>query len=258
MKNFNSKRWRFMNGFMLAVLTGIMVFGSAPVVRADERGFRQGKDQQKYEREFRHETKQYKNEHGLRQETRQHKFLDSRYHHNHYYPTHGRIVNSLPRGYRGVVHGRAQYYYSGGVWYRPEGPRFSIVAPAIGIVIPFLPPFYSTIWVGSMPYYYANEVYYARSGNGYAVVDPPAGEFSEAPPSVPMPSDKLYIYPRRGQSEQQQANDRFDCHRWAAGQTGYDPTQPLGGVSEAETIQKRAEYQRAMGACLDARGYTVK
>jgi hypothetical protein len=39
-------------------------------------------------------------------------------------------------------------------------------------------------------------------------------------------------------------------------QTGYDPVQPPAGASQMS--QKRADYQRAMGACLDGRGYTVK
>jgi hypothetical protein len=41
-------------------------------------------------------------------------------------------------------------------------------------------------------------------------------------------------------------------------QTGFDPTQPPGGSPEPQKIEKRADYQRAMSACLDGRGYTVK
>ena len=62
----------------------------------------------------------------------------------------------------------------------------------------------------------------------------------------------------KGQSEKQQAKDRYECHSWAVSQIGYDPTQPTGGMPESQTNQKRADYQRAMGACLDARGYTAK
>jgi hypothetical protein len=43
------------------------------------------------------------------------------------------------------------------------------------------------------------------------------------------------------------------------GQTGYDPTKPPpGDLSPVQTSQKSADYQRALGACLDARGYTVR
>lgn len=73
--------------------------------------------------------------------------------------------------------------------------------------------------------------------------------------SLQSSSDKVFIYPRQGQSDQQQMIDQDACHRLAVGQTGYDPTRPPGGVSDP---MRKAEYQRAMGACLDARGYTVK
>jgi hypothetical protein len=117
-----------------------------------------------------------------------------------------------------------------------------------------LPLYYSTIWVGGAPYYYANEVYYTHTTGGYMVVEPPKGEVVQAPPL----EEKLFIYPRKGQSEKQQSDDRYECHRWAVDQAHYDPTQPPGSVPEAQTSQKRADYRRAMGACLDARGYTVK
>jgi hypothetical protein len=79
-------------------------------------------------------------------------------------------------------------------------------------------------------------------------------------PSVPPSlSEKIFIYPKNGQSEEQQAKDRSECHSWAVGQTLYDPTQPsAGSMPEAQRNQLSADYQREMGACLDARGYTVK
>ena len=86
------------------------------------------------------------------------------------------------------------------------------------------------------------------------VVAPPQGEVVQSPPSV----GQLFIYPHKGQSEQQLANDRYECHRWGVGQAGYDPTQPPGVLSQDQMNQKYADYKRAMGACLDWRGYTVK
>jgi hypothetical protein len=128
------------------------------------------------------------------------------------------------------------------------------VAPPIGLFLPFLPPYYATVWVSGRPYYYANEVYYANKGDGYVVVEPPQGDVSQAPP----PADQLFIYPRQNQSDQQQATDRYECHRWAVSQTGFDPTQASGSIPENQMGQKRVDYQRAMSACLDGRGYTVK
>ena len=214
----------FLIGVMLAVLSWIMVFGFAQSVNAQGHGFGH------------------------------HEFRDSRYHHDHVYPVRGHYVNALPRGYHAVVYGHSRYYFYGGVWYRPYGPRFVVVAPPFGLVVPFLPLYYTTIWVSGVPYYYANEVYYTQAPGGYMVAEPPKGEVKEAPVS----EDRLFIYPRKGQSERQQSNDRYECHRWAVNQTHYDPTQPTGGEPEAQSGQRRADYNRAMGACLDARGYTVK
>ncbi len=182
--------------------------------------------------------------------------FDTRYGHNHYYPAHGHYVRAVPAGHRVVAFGGVNYYYSRGVWYRPWGPRFVVVGPPFGIVVPFLPPYYATVWVGSVPYFYANSVYYTSVPGGYSVVEPPQGPVAEAP--LP-PSDQAYIYPRQGQDDRKQADDKYACHKWAAGQTGFDPTQPPPtGLSEAQAYQKRADYQRAMSACLEGRGYTVK
>lgn len=145
----------------------------------------------------------------------------------------------------------------------------------------------------------------------------------------------LYIYPKNGQDEELQRRDRYECHVWAAQQTGFDPStyqapQPVrhphaarpkdhefgadpvtgaaqgaavgavGGAiggdvgkgaaigagvgallgafrtldresdrkaydrrKEAEARQAemealRGDYNRAISACLEARGYTVK
>lgn len=186
-------------------------------------------------------------------------YLDSRYRHDRSYPVRGRYIQRLPRDHRVIVHGRTRYYYHRGAWYRPYGPRFAVVAPPFGLVVPYLPPYYATVWFGGIPYYYANEIYYTRVPNGYAVVAPPSGEASETPPpEVEASIDQLFIYPRQGQSEAQQAKDRYECHAWAVQQTGYDPTRPREEDLADPASQKPDDYRRAMGACLDGRGYTVK
>jgi hypothetical protein len=224
MSYIHNKNQYFVIGLMLAVLSGIMLFGFTQVAGAQGRGS------------------------GHRE------FMDSRYHHDRSYPERGHFVEALPRGHHIVPYGNSRYYFSGGVWYRPNGPRFAIVAPPFGLVVPFLPLYYTTLWVSGIPYYYANDVYYTQSSGGYMVVEPPKGEVVEAP----APEEKLFIYPRKGQSEKKQADDRYECHRWAVDQTRYDPTRPPGSVPEDQSNQKRMEYNRAMGACLDAREYTVK
>lgn len=54
-----------------------------------------------------------------------------------------------------------------------------------------------------------------------------------APPALPDTSKmtynqisqsmKLYVYPSKGQSKQQQKEDEFECYKWAVEQSGIDP-----------------------------------
>jgi hypothetical protein len=190
--------------------------------------------------------------------------LDNRYNHGHYYPAQGAVVRALPGGYRPYFFHGAHYYFSGGVWYAPGPGGFLVVGPPVGLFVATLPGFYTTVWLGGVPYYYANQTYYqwAADQNGYVVVNPPAGaDQPGAPPpgaAAAAAADNVYIYPRNGQTQEQQAADRFECHDWAKNQTGFDPTQPGGGVAAGDNGSKREQYQRAQGACLEARGYSVK
>jgi hypothetical protein len=190
---------------------------------------------------------------------------DNRYHHDHYYPSRGLFIDVLPPHAVVTVHGGLRLFFSGGVWYRPEGPRFVVVAPPPGVVVPVLPPYYSTVYVRGAPYYYANDVYYVPSGSGYMVVDPPPQNIVVEQPPVAQPppppppaqtaaTDQVFVYPRQGQTSEQQAADRYACHQWAVSQTGIDPTVNAATVPP----QKRTDYQRALAACLDGRGYTVR
>jgi hypothetical protein len=183
--------------------------------------------------------------------------LDERYHHDRFYPSRGMIVDRVPHDHVVVPYRGEHYYFHGGVWYRPYGPRFVVVAPPIGLTVSILPPFYTTLWVGGVPYYYADGTYYAwrPQDRQYVVVEPPS---DSQVTSVPPEPEQLYIYPKMGQGEQQQATDRYECHRWAVDQSGFDPSQPGSGIPESQYGAKRADYQRATKACLEARGYSVR
>ena len=189
-------------------------------------------------------------------------YHDTRYHMDHYYPARGAAVGALPAG-RVPVYDRAHnaYYFHGGVWYRPYGGRFVVVGPPIGVFVPYLPPYYTTLWIGGYPYYYANDTYYSwNPGQGQYEVVQPAG--ADAPAGVdgastepPPATGELYSYPKNGQSPEQQEQDRYECHRWAVDQSGFDPTQNTGAPPDPA---KRPAYDHAMTACLEGRGYTVK
>jgi hypothetical protein len=182
-----------------------------------------------------------------------------RYHHGHYYAPLGTVVRVLPPSYRPYWLQGARFYFADGVWYAP-GPRgFVVTRPPVGLVVPALPPFYTTVWIGGVPYYYTNGVYYqwVPEANGYRVVEPPPG--ADQPEAGPQESSEdFYIYPKNGQTPEQQSADRYECHKWAKDQTGFDPTQLNGGVPPSETTTKREQYRRAIAACLEARGYVVK
>jgi hypothetical protein len=60
------------------------------------------------------------------------------------------------------------------------------------------------------------------------------------------------VYPAAGQSESQTADDRYQCHGWAADASGHDPTLGAGSREDAES------YTRAFTACMEGRDYVVK
>lgn len=191
--------------------------------------------------------------------------MDARYGHNRYYPNRGVMVGAVPG--RPVIFNRpgGRFYYSGGIWYAPRGPGFVVVGAPLGVFVPVLPAYYTTVWFGGVPYYYADDTYYMwdPSQSGYQVVAPPGDAAAAAndapqPPQPPPQSDQMYIYPQNGQSAEQQASDKYECHKWASGQTGFDPTQPGGGVPPDQLASQRADYQRAMTACLQGRGYSAR
>ncbi len=174
--------------------------------------------------------------------------FDRRYHHDHYYPSRGFVYATLPVGALSVTFGGGSYFYQGGVWFRPYGPRYMVVTPPLGVFVPVLPPDYATVWIGGAPYYYANGVYYnVAPGQGYVVVAPPPGadavQAAPAPAPAPASPDPI-IYPRNNQSAAQTESDRRDCNGWAT-------TQP-GAMADAKV------FQRATEACMDGRGYTVR
>ncbi|UFP96202.1 hypothetical protein [Gloeobacter morelensis] len=62
---------------------------------------------------------------------------------------------------------------------------------------------------------------------------------------------KIYIYPDRGQSEQQQEQDKIACHDWAVQKTGVDPLQATSAPSPAAQPQK-PQAAMARGAAQGA------
>jgi hypothetical protein len=99
--------------------------------------------------------------------------------------------------------------------------------------------------MGGRPYYVYNETYYVWNDGppGYVVVEKP----EEATESV-----GVIAYPKEGQGPDLQSRDRYECHAWAVGESGLDPSHGLAGSDG-----QRSTYDRAMQACLEGRGYSV-
>lgn len=168
-----------------------------------------------------------------------------------------RVIPSLPSRHDIVMHHGSRYYFGGGLWYRDDRPgRFVVVAPPFGIVAPLLPPLTTTLAVGSALYYVSNNTYYQRSTSGYVVVEPPPANSVVAPAQVASAAP-LFAYPRQGQNADRQTADRADCDDWAIGQTGYDP-RFAGTAGDTMAMQNRDAHRRALTACLEGRGYTVR
>jgi len=169
-----------------------------------------------------------------------------------------RSVPRLPPGYRSYYWGGSPYYNYRGSWYRPYGGSYLSIGAPYGLFVSSLPPSYSTVWVGGNRYFVADDSYYLydSSRSGYVLARSPYDGDSLTTASTAEPEavrdPVLFVYPTKGQSEKQQADDRYECHRWAVTQTGYDP------VDAEYRPEQHAQYDRAITACLTGKGYSVK
>jgi len=218
-------------------------------------------------RHFESSRSSYRDHHGQRSQYERHRYdrSDHYYYRQHYQPV--RHYARHPVYYRPPVYhyhpiyvsGLPYYYYSG-YFYRPYSDSYwvRVVAP-IGARVGVLPTGYISFGYGGSTYYYLNATWflYDRPAREYVVVEPPpgvvsAGSTGSAGYAVAEYSDEVFVYPARGQSAEQTQRDRYECHLWAVSQTGVDPSMDQADDSE------RAEYHRALTACLEGRGYTVR
>jgi len=112
-------------------------------------------------------------------------------------------------------------------------------------------------YYGGYRYWHYGGVWYRPWGPRWVVVAPPIG-YVDAPYYAPAPvvvtepppvsvaptKPDPIIYPRNGQDAARTEADRQECNRWAT-------TQP-NAVADASV------FQRAVEACMDGRGYTMR
>src|SRR5579863_2329368 len=68
----------------------------------------------------------------------------------------------------------------------------------------------------------------------------------------------MFIYPAKGQNQEQQDKDRYECHSWAVQQTGFDPSRPQaaapGSSQQYQPSQPHVLKGATRGAALGAVG----
>jgi len=68
---------------------------------------------------------------------------------------------------------------------------------------------------------------------------------------------EVYVYPKKGQSQEQFEQDQFACHKWATGQTGVDPSQPMAAAAAPPPASGGVVRGGARGAALGAIGGAI-
>ena len=162
----------------------------------------------------------------------------------------GYMVDRFPDRHWQVPYRGQNYFFSGGYWYRPQGPRYIVVQPPYGIRVGYLPDYAQELWIGSTLMFLAAGAYYEYqpATQDYIVVQPPA--------AAPQPVSNGYdvvAYPANGQSPAQVSQDGYECYRWAVTQSGFDPAK----VTYAPSPTVVQTYRQAQGNCLSSRGYQV-
>ncbi|MBV6824138.1 DUF6515 family protein [Pseudomonas sp. PD9R] len=170
----------------------------------------------------------------------------------------GHVIDRFPDHEYRVPYRGMDYFYSGGYWYRPLGPRYVVVEPPRGIRVGYLPDYAEQVLIGGSVLFLAAGSYYAyqESTQDYVVVEPPVGNLQPQPQQPPQPASNSYdvvAYPANGQSQEQVSRDGYECYQYAVQQSGLDPRtatyQPDPSVVQA--------YRQAQGNCLSSRGYQV-
>ncbi len=165
----------------------------------------------------------------------------------------GFTLEILPSPYVRIVVGGIPYFYAYGTFYRPYDRGYIVVSAPIGAVVATLPAGYIAFSMGLDTYYFVNHTYYVwdEPRDGFVVVPKPEGAERAMQQAT---QGRLYVYPNEGQSDELQAKDRYACHLWAVSESGVDPTLEEQDYTNSE----KSAYKRAITACLEGRGYTVK
>lgn len=167
----------------------------------------------------------------------------------------------------------SSYYYRDGRYYNNHSGRYTSVSAPLGARVSFLPSSAISIAYGSNRYFRVGLTWYLGRNNYYEVIErppvvverqiiveqqvqvqaPTQAEYQrDYEPSYAEQQPNLVIYPASGQSENLQDKDNYECYRWSKNESNYDPTEPY------QDLDNRDIYIRAMTACMESKGYTVR
>lgn len=165
----------------------------------------------------------------------------------------GYRLPALPPAHTRIVIGADIFFYWDGIFFSTRNGGYVVVSAPIGARVRYLPRGYVSFYIGPTRYFYVNTTYYVWDlpTREYVVVEKPRGA-ERAMSGAEAGPDDLFVYPAQGQSEAQRRQDRYECYEWAVDETGYDP------VDAGASSSGREGYLRALGACLEGRGYTVR
>jgi len=210
---------------------------------------------------------------------------DTRFGHDHVYPNRGVVVREVPREAVVINYAGISYRYSEGVWYEPRGTAYMVVAPPIGLLVPAVPVYSTPVDSMGSTFYYANNAFYRQRPDlaGYEVVNDPseampltgpsaagstpsgaplvtaAATMGAAAAAAPQTHGSTFaIFPKNGQTPDEQARDNYACYQFAVSQTGFDPARPPPGLQPGQTYAAQSTFQRAQAACYEGRGYAVR
>jgi hypothetical protein len=69
---------------------------------------------------------------------------------------------------------------------------------------------------------------------------------------------EMFVYPKKGQSKEQQQKDQYECHLWAVDQSGVDPMKPAQPApAAAQSGGGEVVHGAAKGAALGAIGGAI-
>ena len=167
----------------------------------------------------------------------------------------GQTIDRFPDRHWKVPYRGHDYFYSGGYWYRPHGGSYIVVAPPYGARVEYLPAYAREVWLGGALYFLVADTYYQYLADSreYVVVNPPMVAPAPAPMAPAAGGYDVVAYPMYGQGQAQQEQDRYQCHRWAVSQSGFDPAT----AAYAPPLNVTDTYRRALGACFSGRGYSI-